>query len=145
LIDLADLKEIPAGFDAIIVNSLSPNLGDESSLQSAGSTPIIRLRYRPSFPINHYSVRYQDNFQLDDFQEVAKWLDQNRGLRKSLFALKQSAPDQPTGQERFEWSADGQTVNFTGLKPGLPYLFNFSYFPYWQAMEAQSTADQPRG
>lgn len=141
LVDLGASDALPAGLDALLINSKKQQPEEEPWVRrvhggESAAVPLANIGYKAVFPIDHYRVWYQDNYQFDQYQAAARFLDQNGAFKQMLFERK--AADNravPAGDESFSWTDGGQQVEFSGLRPGRPYLFNYSYFPYWQSFE----------
>jgi hypothetical protein len=136
LVNLENANDyIPELRAAIINSSHSGNDPLENKLKSK-NIEIVRLNYFQPYILNHYSVWYQHNVELDSFNAVEKYFDQEFRLENQISRFRENFSEQ-NENPTMTWSKDGQAFEVSGLNPGQLYRVNYSFFPYWQCDGAE--------
>jgi len=127
LLSLTSLDQIPENVGGLIVNG-SPS---ESS-----HLPTVKLDFIEPSHFDHFSVRYQHNFELDSFNEVEVYLTSKRSQLLNLISGIGS-PKLPSKVPSRSYQRSLNRMDFENLEPGQLYRVNYSYFPYWKAKGAK--------
>ncbi len=127
LINLTNESIVPKEIQLMLVNG--------EPRERYADKKIIKLDFRNDYQINHYSVQYQHNFELDDFNIAEKYFDKTVKIIQLLerFELRPIGPEITIPS--FTWSKDGQSFSLAKLTPGKLLRINYSYFPYWNSSD----------
>jgi hypothetical protein len=132
LVELDPDSPVPPQTVGVVVNSMRSEAELRAHL-GMGQQKLLRFSHTPHYALDHYSVWYQHNVELDAFKSIEKTLNE-MGLQSQLLSLPRtiSSPvvnQQPALTARDSW----QSLELSGLIPGVLYSINLSYFPYWSA------------
>ena len=103
------------------------------SLATNGRLALIPINYENPYLIDHYSVWYQHNIELDEYNSLEKYLAHEVRIASKLFPLVGPEPGVAAKTPLFSWRARNQEIDLKHLTPGQLYRINYSYFPYWTA------------
>lgn len=133
-LDAEDVGHVPV--DALIVNM------DEApdamswrimSVQGGLEQPILTIDFEPT---GEDRLASRDRFhEIRRYRQVANYLI-GSGFERAVWKFALEAAGKAPPQDEmigFEWKAQGQEVEFTGLTPGRWYEFAYSEFPSWRA------------
>ncbi len=129
LIKLEDLSDIPSSVQALFVNGVERESFDRKGL------PTVYLNFQTKVDIDHYSVRYQHNVELDHFNAIESYLSRREGEIQPL--VRSLAPQGRLPIPTATWSTYGSKLTLDNLAKGQFYRVNYSYFPYWSASGAE--------
>lgn len=137
LIRIQDKHAIPKGLSGLLVNH------DEDQIQldkpwEAIDHRIIEINFSRPYLLNHYKPHYPHNVEIDAYNEVEKYLDNDvklPGIFSATFGNSGTKDKLNMKRPSLSWSDDKQTMYLDGLEPGIMYRINYSYFPYWSSRD----------
>ncbi|MBI5498138.1 MAG: hypothetical protein HY904_24260 [Deltaproteobacteria bacterium] len=106
----------------------------KASVVAAGGAPprLVSFDYYAPYPMRHYGTWYQHNPEIDDFDDVGKFLNKLELVKKFPDT---AAPPAAAASPAFSWGSNNQSFSVSGLQPGQLYRLNYSYFPYWHTFD----------
>lgn len=140
LLSLSPDMPLPAEVKTIIVNGVDPGLKDGEVFEQLGLKPdmtinLIRLNYENPYTIDHYSVQYQHNVELDNYNNLERYLESTVHLPGVLQSLPEFPVVNGPDTAKLAWASADQVITLENLTPNQLYRINYSYFPFWRSSD----------
>ncbi|MEW5851002.1 MAG: hypothetical protein AB2A00_19605 [Myxococcota bacterium] len=139
LLDLPRGRQPPPQTQLIILNgdegkvaSVRRDLEEDFKARGLPVPRFVTLDFVQRYTTKHYSVQYQHNPELDDFNDFVKYVTDTK-LVSAIGAGGQSSG--LTQAAALTWAADHQSFDVTSLQPGTLYRVDYTYFPYWHSSD----------